>query len=727
MKPVEFRRQIFSGSAHWDHGLCYRLRRLEGGGVALFSRPAFAGFVTRDDAALSVESLATGACGRLFWMHRQTCSVYGRDPANELIEPMIALAACDGDSQHTFGRMFSAGGCLWILDKTASRLIACRPGTFQIVVEIVLPPDPIDATEGGGRLFTLHADGIRTYTLDGILVGGPHHDHLSRPVAIGAAATADGQWLYAIDADVRAFLRFHPDTGAFDSELGALDDAGAGFAPRLFVVHPEGNLFVSDGSPVAHEFAADGGYIGTTDDVSPLSAIESLAVDERGDLYVGSPEGIARFSPESGIAGNKGQFYTRTLDNGTDHDEGWQRIDLSAELDNGGALDVYYASASERGLVEAVTGIFDRAGSAADKARALDSLFDGQWKGPQALRGVSPAGAASTARAGFARNMSHSVLLSSGTRRYLWLKLELSGLAPRAQASVRELRLYYPRLSYLRYLPAVYQQDRVSQEFLERFLSMFETIFSGLEATIERIPEVFDPDLTPSAFLDWLAQWLDLGIEEDWPSDVKRRLIQRAADLYQSKGTPRGLADFIEVVTNTRPIIRESFDAERPYVLGDGIALGVDSRIQRQPATDLRRDQRMVLGHASVLGTTGIRAATQVAVNPFRAAAHRFTVLLDLPRQRFQRYERGLHRIIRESAPAHTSYDIRLVSGRLGGQSAVGINFRPIDPQPTLLGYAALGGSICTSRVWYGPQIGVDATLAAQDSTRMRASTHGDR
>ena len=79
------------------------------------------------------------------------------------------------------------------------------------------------------------------------------------------------------------------------------------------------------------------------------------------------------------------------------------------------------------------------------------------------------------------------------------------------------MRVYYPRLSYLRYLPAVYQQDPVSQEFLERFLSMFETVFSGLEATIERIPEVFDPELTPDEFLDWLAQWLDLGIEEDWP------------------------------------------------------------------------------------------------------------------------------------------------------------------------------------------------------------------
>jgi phage tail-like protein len=258
---------------------------------------------------------------------------------------------------------------------------------------------------------------------------------------------------------------------------------------------------------------------------------------------------------------------------------------------------------------------------------------------------------------------------------------------------------------------------------------MFETIFSGLEATIERIPEVFDPDLTPPEFLDWLAQWLDLGIEEEWAADVKRRLIQNAAQLYQRKGTPRGLADFIEVVTSTRPIIRESFETERPYVLGDRVALGFDSYVQRQPVTGVRRDQRTVLGHSSVLGTTEIRSATSVAVNPFRAAAHRFTVLLDLPRPRFERYERGLHRIIRESAPAHVGYDIRLVSGRLGGQAALGINFRATNPQPMLLGYSALGASICAGRVWYGPQVGVDATLAgpAYESKSTRAFPDGER
>ena len=181
---------------------------------------------------------------------------------------------------------------------------------------------------------------------------------------------------------------------------------------------------------------------------------------------------------------------------------------------------------------------------------------------------------------------THSVLFDQDSGRYLWLKIGMSGLSPRATAAVRELRVYYPRLSYLRYLPAAYQEDKSSREFLERFLSMFETVFSDLESTIEKLPVLYDPGHTPPEFLDWLAQWLDVAVEEDWSVEVKRRLISEASRLYERKGTPAGLADFIEIVTGRRPLIRESFETERPLVLGDALRLGADARLTAQPVED---------------------------------------------------------------------------------------------------------------------------------------------
>jgi hypothetical protein len=169
-------------------------------------------------------------------------------------------------------------------------------------------------------------------------------------------------------------------------------------------------------------------------------------------------------------------------------------------------------------------------------------------------------------------------------------------------------------------------------------------------------------------------------------------------------------------VTRATPIIRESFEAERPFILGDAIALGIDSRILPRPTTDARHEDRTVLGHAAALGNTGMRPSTQVPVDPFRAAAHRFTVLLDLPRGQFDRHERGLRRIIRENAPAHVGFEIQRVSRGLGAHTRLGINTRITGPQPTLLGHSALGESICTRPTWYGPQIDMDATLAGRAS-----------
>ena len=733
MNTPELQRLTFRTFSQWEHGLSYRLRRFDDGGVALFLRPTFTGWVTRDTSARSATSLAMDDCGRMFWIEDRSCLLYRRDPVNELVEPMIALAECDDDHRHTFPRLLTAVGRLWVLDRTDSRLIILRPDTFQIIGEISLPRS-VDVALHAGRVFLLNDEGIRTYDLNGRCLGGPFRGPLSQPVALGAGRDALGtDWVYVIDRDARGFLRYSARTGAFDSILGSFDDVQRPpeppFAPRLLLVHPDGNLFVSDGSPVAHEFAPDGGYVGPTGDVTPLSAMTGLAVSMHGDLYAASPEGIARLSRESGVAGNDGFFYTRTLDNGTDRDEGWHRLDLSAELDPGGALDVYYASSDNAGVAGAVDSIFERQVSTAAKVAALENVLGDMWRGPHALRAVAPPGAATAALHGFARRLSHSVAFSAGTTRYLWLKLQLAGLSPNARASVREVRVYYPRLSLLRYLPAVYQHDKVSQEFLERFLAMFETVTSGLEATIERIPEVFDPDLTPGEFLDWLAQWLDLVVEEDWPPQVKRRLIQSASRLYQRKGTPGGLAEFIEVVTGSRPIIREAFEAERPLVLGNRVVLSVDSRIQGRHEIDLPTDQRTVLGHASLLGTTAIRATTKVSVDPLRFAASRFTVVLDLPPARFQRYARGLHRIIRENAPAHLAYDIRLVPPGLSARTRLGVNFTLAAPPRMLLGHSALGAAVCTRHVWYGPQVGVDLSLAGSPcaSTRTRTFPDGER
>jgi phage tail-like protein len=726
MKPVEFRRQVFRNSSQWEYGLSYRLRQGSGGGLELFSRPGFGGWASKDDASFGVASLAVDPCGRMLWAHRSNCQLYCFDPVNNLVEPVVALAQC-GDKEHVFGRMFIAAGRLWLLDRSANRLIALRTDTFQIVAEIPLA-SPIDAAFGGGRLFALDARGIHSYDVNGRPLEPPRNEELLHPVALGA--DPQGRWVYVVDTCAPGFLRF-PIGATFPNEIGRFEDAAPGFMPRYMAVDPDGNLFVSDGSAVIHEFAPDGGYVGSTGDATVLAGISAMTFDPAGRLYVGSPAGIAHFDHETGAAGNQGYFYSRTLDNGTTSKEIWHRLDLAAQLDSGGALDVYYASSDNEALVGLVESVFAREVPAGEKAQALEGILADYWKGPQKLRALTSAAPADNTPSGEPREArSHSMLFGTDTKRYLWMKLQLSGLTPRATAAVSEMRAYYPRLSYLRYLPAVYQQDPASRDFLERFLSLFETVFSGLEMTIERIPDVFDPELTPQEFLDWLAQWLDLGIEEDWTPAVKRGLILNAAGLYRKKGTPAGLEQFLQLVTGKTPVISESFQADRPFILGDGAYLGVTTPIRRQPTEDLPRDQRTILGCSSLLGTTQIRPESRIPVNPFRASAYRYTLLLDLSPQEFQTHQRSLSRIAREYSPAHVHYDMRLISGAgLGFGSTVGVNLRVEDPQPLRLGYSVLGRATCVRGVWHGPELGVDTTLAgpAYGSKNASALSYGER
>ena len=201
---------------------------------------------------------------------------------------------------------------------------------------------------------------------------------------------------------------------------------------------------------------------------------------------------------------------------------------------------------------------------------------------------------------------------------------------------------------------------------------------------------------------------------------MKRQLINKAASLYQKKGTPDGLVEFIRIVTGKRPSVRESFESQRPLILGDS-RLGLSTRVFKRPTKEVSRDERTVLGLSS-LGTSRIRGTTQIPIDPFRAAANHFTLLLDLSPQEFQKHERGLHRIIRENSPAHVAYDIRLVSGAgLGPNMVVGINSRVEDPQPFYIGHSSLGRSILRG-FSYGPELGIDAILAGRESGSESAS-----
>lgn len=140
--------------------------------------------------------------------------------------------------------------------------------------------------------------------------------------------------------------------------------------------------------------------------------------------------------------------------------------------------------------------------------------------------------------------------------RYIRLKMDFHRDEGEESPVLRRVELFYPRPSFLRYLPAVYQEESASKEFLERFLSIFEHALYDSEETISRIPVYFDPKAAPDEFVPWLARWLSLDLYE-LLGDKNREFILRAVDFYKQKGTVSGIASIVSFLTGKKCCVKE--------------------------------------------------------------------------------------------------------------------------------------------------------------------------
>jgi phage tail-like protein len=122
---------------------------------------------------------------------------------------------------------------------------------------------------------------------------------------------------------------------------------------------------------------------------------------------------------------------------------------------------------------------------------------------------------------------------------------------------------------YARFLPDIYQEN----DFLQRFLRIFEDIWEPLEHRQDHISLYFDPRTCPVSFLPWLASWLDIPLNPHWPEARQRRLLSQAMELYSWRGTAYGLARMIEICTGLAPEITQK--PNEPFVFHVRITLSL--------------------------------------------------------------------------------------------------------------------------------------------------------
>lgn len=324
-------------------------------------------------------------------------------------------------------------------------------------------------------------------------------------------------------------------------------------------------------------------------------------------------------------------------------------------------------------------------------------------------------------------------LVTSPPGRFLWLKLQLSGDGT-ATPSIAGIEVEFPRISLRRYLPAIFGSEPIAADFTDRWLGIFDRTFRDLETIIDRQAHLFDPLACPAApanrdFLSWLASWIGVTLERNWPQARRRAYLKHAARLFPWRGTVRGLrqnlylflgldrwidhvpgrADCVPcpqaLPAGWRPpgLILEHFRLRRWMLLDHG-RLSDHARLWGERVVNRSRlggsgeHNEPDAQSGAQLGVTQLKKALDPCRDPFHEYAHKLSVFVPAACVRDPSMSRALRRLVDLERPAHVQVQVIAVEARfrvgvqamLGLDAVVGWQAQPVELDGSLLGRASV-------------------------------------
>ncbi len=117
-----------------------------------------------------------------------------------------------------------------------------------------------------------------------------------------------------------------------------------------------------------------------------------------------------------------------------------------------------------------------------------------------------------------------------------------------------------------RLLPAIFRQTSADGTPLAAILDVIVDLLAPIQQILKRRDMYFDPHRTPTAFVPFLACWVDLEVllenvfegrvlpASQFPTGAARlrELIAQASYLSRWRGTSRGLERFLEIATGVK-------------------------------------------------------------------------------------------------------------------------------------------------------------------------------
>ena len=665
----EFQFLILNIPEHWHRGYSENLE-VSDAGLQLQSNFEFVpeNQITGDQLLSQLEEvdLTVGDCSQLYLLEIPKKQIWIFDAPQRRLEPVSCLEGLFtnptniayspstiyvADDRQASGEtvLFAFARLNWQIrwqikiEGKAQDLIADRSGNLYVLLETA---DPVIAkfAPSGTRLQS----------------SGFARGNIQKPQAIAIAPdNSVNPRVYVLDTSANAKVISFKLDGTDPTAVIESSDFPSGMQPSGLTVDRFGDLYIGDSRTFANN-QAENRFIYRFHLVPPnvkvepvlgyRGATDKLIIDSRDRLYVFNKETKqvsvlkqeSRFrrldpsSPPSGI------FYSGAFDS-TTIKQRWHKLVLDSTLPANTQIQVSYVTAEkpeEKAQIEAKLSNPSQRNeiqwSDPPLVNPRDALI--LEKDPLRILGTDPLTLKEIAKPG----------------RYLWLRVTLIG-TDKTSPVVKSIRVDFPRLSYLRYLPATYQENEQSRDFLERFLSLFETSFRNVEQQIDHIARYFDgdTDVVVGDYLRWLASWLAIAAEDAWTDAQIRQLLKQAPQLYQQRGTRAGLEGMIQIFTGDRPLIVEHFQWQ----------------CAQEP--ELRDLLARLYGN-----------------DPFC-----FCVLLKPFQTKTPEQRQTIHRLIDADKPAHTCAGLHQLQPwvYLDMHTYLGINTYLSPPTPRLDGSAALG------------------------------------
>jgi phage tail-like protein len=539
MKNTDFKFLVINTKAKWEEGAKNYLD-VSDAGIALKKEPSHVieREIGKSAGWIKAADIAVDACGVLYIVDGSRIIPY--DPVTKRTERLN----CIGGAGTLTGQFSSPRGIalspdtLYVADTGNNRIQAFARINWQIrwIREVAAPSDITIDTQG--NLYVLEQEKHRILKFD---KGGKLDEEmcvetgLEEPLNI---AVDKDCFLYVL-LDTKKIQKFGTErkNNLVEPEF---DLEELGIEPSGLAVDLEGNVYVGDKRAIKggeeerfiHKFNPEGDYIG------PLWGYRGpcygMVMDEQGKIYVitGAEGELAflNYITERYFIKEPGSFISKALDSNelNEPERRWHKIVLDAEIPDKTQINAYYYSSDVEKRQEDIL-----------------AFSESEWTELASFR--------------TSELKKRDALIQGPSGRFLWLRLVLISSDEYKTPKIKSIRAYFPRSSYLRYLPAVYQEDEKSRDFLERFLSLFETFLGCKEEEIAEIARYFDVKAAPGEFISWLATWVAAIFDESWTEEKRRIFLQRAVALYKKRGTREGLEDLIEIYTGNKPIIVENF------------------------------------------------------------------------------------------------------------------------------------------------------------------------